>query len=256
MELNPKEWGPHVWKTIDVFVTGYGEYPDAKLRQAALQFFASLGELLPCPHCRQHYKTLLKKRPVQTVLKDSSSLQGWVKWMKGEVDKSIRERNPSKEYTTVVPIEMKSVSEQVTPGHKIRENSISKLDQSIQAGPVKENSFRVAVERNFVPTLLADSRDTYRVNSNRTIQKPVRRRNILYPPPPPSVRKRNLGKPRNIPSAAASTKTVSKSYHGGRSSSYQQQQAAKIAANWKGSKAGLQKYIRSEKGYIRPCACN
>lgn len=226
LKLDPKEWGPPVWKTIDVFVKGYGEYPDANLRLAALNFFASLGELLPCPHCREHYKTLLKKRPVQHVLKNSAILQRWVTWMKGEVDRSIREKEMLKEVSKEVPETMSSempneMMNKYTNVIPINMHNVPRsIDHSIHGGPMS------AFEKS------------------HPIQKSIiQKRNKFYPPPPPSIRKRNIGTPRNIPRATKSHIT------------YNQQQASQIAANWKGSKAGLRKYIKANQMYNRPCLC-
>lgn len=197
--VDPKQWGPHVWATIDIFVAGYGDNPDQKLRNAATNFFSSLGELLPCPHCRAHYKMLLIKRPVQTALENSASLTQWVKWIKAEVNNVVNEKRQSMEHKSAdLPIHDKKMPQNIT-------------------------------------------------------KLPKKRRTLMFSHPlPPPVRKRNLGKSRNIPrfvSGASSYTTAKKN-------SYQQHQAAIIAANWKGSKSGLRSFIRADSKYHRPCACN
>lgn len=87
----PKEWGPHVWYTIDVFAKGYGEEPTPELRVAAKNFFESLGELLPCEKCRGHYRELLVERPVVDHLSSQTELELWVAWVKAEVKQKIVE---------------------------------------------------------------------------------------------------------------------------------------------------------------------
>ncbi len=204
---HPSEWGPHVWYVMDVFVKGYGDHPNRELRQAATQFFHSLKELLPCPHCREHYKSLLKKRPVQTALKNSAVLTKWVEWMKSEV-------------------------EEVVKRQMIEEHNLSTDPRSLPP--------------SLHPT---------------TIHAQVRNA-----PAPASMRKRNLGKPRNIPRAhlanpipkaapSSSYKKAPASATANKGLNYNQRTAANIAANWKGSQAGLQRYIKSERNYRRPCNC-
>lgn len=92
-KLDPKVWGPHVWGTMDAFVAGYGEHPDASLKKAAIDFFYSLQHLLPCPHCREHYKVMMRQNPpVERHVASSSSLRSYVAWIKNEVAKNVRQQ--------------------------------------------------------------------------------------------------------------------------------------------------------------------
>lgn len=236
---HPQEWGPHVWYTMDIFVKGYGSHPDRALRHAASQFFQSLGELLPCPHCREHYKSLLQKKPVHTALKNSEALKKWVAWVKSEVEEVVKQKM-IEEYKA----------------HEMEHGSAMNKDLS-----TRENNSHTHV----VPIAPGAT----------SAQMGVRK-------PPAPTRKRNLGKPRSIPrthltnnnptiskaapmgprppaqkkalSVATASKGAPTAKKGGLN--YNQQTAAKIAANWKGSQAGLQRYIKSERGYRRPCACS
>ncbi len=223
---HPNEWGPRVWYVMDIFVKGYGDHPDKALKNAATQFFHSLSELLPCPHCREHYKTLLKKKPIRFVLRNSETLTKWVDWVKGEVEKVVKE--------------------------KLLEEMAQKNELEISSREVISSS------------VLSDEQSP---PEKGTAQRTL-------PGAPAINRKRNLGKPRHVPRAhviggfakhpvaakgqvQAQAQAQAQAKGAPRNNmTYHQRNAANIAANWKGSQAGLQRYIKSERGYNRPCACS
>lgn len=205
-----KEWGPHVWYTIDIFVKGYGEHPDAKLRQAAVRFFYSLTELLPCPECRKHYGMLLKKRPVQKYLMSSVTLGNWVGWIKNEVSNIIKTQNATK------------MLKDQQPNSKFRDIT-----------PI--------------------------VNTTKPHAKklPANPRNIRQKNKGPAPNPRKMAPPvqRSIIAAGPAKKQQIKMTQQ-KSLSYNQKIEAELGKNWKGSKAGLQNFIKTEKFYRRPCACS
>jgi len=236
----PQEWGPHVWYTMDLFVKGYGDHPDKALRQAAAQFFHSLGELLPCPHCREHYKYLLKQKPLRTALQNSKTLTKWVDWVKIEVEQIVKQKILEEQQKhRAVLLEEQQKHRAVLPIviEPPRLHPIPELHQP----PV------AAAKSPGVPAQ----------------QKPLGLTNS---------RKRNFGKVRHIPrahliggnpgsvtqnrAAPAAPKSKAAPSNSNKALNYNQRTAANIAANWKGSQAGLQRYIKSEKNYRRPCACN
>ena len=60
--MKPNEWGPYVWYVIH---TIFYNIPDDDYfitnRKVYLSFIKSLNSIIPCPICRSHFHTLLKK---------------------------------------------------------------------------------------------------------------------------------------------------------------------------------------------------
>jgi len=54
-DLNPRWWGPDMWRTMHRLCYAYPEAPTDAERAAAHAYFASLCHLLPCAKCRRHY---------------------------------------------------------------------------------------------------------------------------------------------------------------------------------------------------------
>lgn len=89
----PSEWGPKYWYIIDLTVATYGTQPTNSQKQHVFRWFNALVEVLPCDRCRAHYKQLWKRNPLTARhLANSTTLEKWVAWMKGEVSKGIAER--------------------------------------------------------------------------------------------------------------------------------------------------------------------
>lgn len=85
----PPKWGEAVWRTLDAVAQGYGDRPTPELRDAAKKFMQSWVELLPCPHCREHFAKLLEARPIDEHLDSGSELAAWIRWARSEVDKQV-----------------------------------------------------------------------------------------------------------------------------------------------------------------------
>lgn len=75
--MKPSEWGPYVWYVIhtifynipddDYFITNKTVY---------LNFIKSLNSIIPCPICRSHLHTLLKKND----LKECNTKEDIINW--------------------------------------------------------------------------------------------------------------------------------------------------------------------------------
>lgn len=61
--LDPKIWGPHLWKTMYFIGDGYPENPSELEQGSALDFFESLKLLIPCETCRENYENILTNSP-------------------------------------------------------------------------------------------------------------------------------------------------------------------------------------------------
>ena len=65
--LNPRFWGPHVWKTIHAFAVGFPDEPTKEEVNALVNFFDGLRYLIPCKSCRDHYTQNYQNLPPMPV---------------------------------------------------------------------------------------------------------------------------------------------------------------------------------------------
>jgi hypothetical protein len=76
--MSPAVWGPIFWATMHIVSLGYSSKPSEEEKAGAAAFFNSLATVIPCPICKTHYRTFLKKTPVETALSSRHELIHWV----------------------------------------------------------------------------------------------------------------------------------------------------------------------------------
>ena len=54
-------WGPKLWDTMHLFSYNYKEKPSKELMDSAWNFFISMGMLIPCAECQDHYKKFVSR---------------------------------------------------------------------------------------------------------------------------------------------------------------------------------------------------
>jgi hypothetical protein len=81
-------WGPLLWESINTIVREYPESPSSEDRQNYKLFFQSLGDVLPCPSCRQHYNAHLRKLSIDVALESRDSLINFIIDLHNEVNKA------------------------------------------------------------------------------------------------------------------------------------------------------------------------
>lgn len=64
-------WGPHGWGFFHAVTFAYPQNPDTLTKQQYAQFFDSIGNVLPCGICRQHFADMLKKYPIDLTSRDT-----------------------------------------------------------------------------------------------------------------------------------------------------------------------------------------
>lgn len=77
MNVPPTVWGPFFWLTIHIVALGYSSNPSYTEKRSAKQFFESLGNLIPCPVCREHYKQHITQMPITPHLDKKEALFKW-----------------------------------------------------------------------------------------------------------------------------------------------------------------------------------
>ncbi len=75
--LPPTVWGPIFWNTIHIATLGYPPNPTEEDKVGMTKFFESLTTVIPCPICREHYKSHLQEMPIQNVLDSRGNLIKW-----------------------------------------------------------------------------------------------------------------------------------------------------------------------------------
>jgi hypothetical protein len=86
MKLPPSVWGPLFWHTIHIVALGYPQAPTYAQKRAAKEFYESLGVLIPCPVCREHYQQHLQKVPITPHLDRRDDLFKWTVNLHNEVN--------------------------------------------------------------------------------------------------------------------------------------------------------------------------
>jgi len=87
--MDPKIWGPKAWFFLHSVTMGYPEKPSSKDRENYANFFNSLGHILPCEVCREHYAEHLKTNPVEKALDNKERFVFWFFNFHNIVNKSL-----------------------------------------------------------------------------------------------------------------------------------------------------------------------
>ena len=100
MNNNPSVFGPHFWFTMHSVSFFYPLYPDIDTMKIHKDFYESFVHLLPCESCKNHYKMLLNKYPIDGHLESRDQLTRWVVFIHNQVNKKLGK--PEKDYESVV----------------------------------------------------------------------------------------------------------------------------------------------------------
>ena len=76
--MNPLVWGPPFWFVMHTVSLNYPLKPTYAHRRTHYDFFYNIRNILPCEMCRQHYRTLLKRFPIEPFLDNRETLVSWV----------------------------------------------------------------------------------------------------------------------------------------------------------------------------------
>jgi hypothetical protein len=86
--LGPESWGPHAWKFIHIVALAYPVKPTLEDKQNYKRFYTTIGDIIPCAHCREHYKENLIKNPItDDILMNRKKLLNWTIDIHNEVNK-------------------------------------------------------------------------------------------------------------------------------------------------------------------------
>jgi hypothetical protein len=103
MSFTPDKWGPPAWKTIHVFAMAYPTNPNLTDKQNYKKFFYSLGNVIPCSICREHYLNHLENIPItDDVLSSRLKLLYWTIDLHNAVNKL--NGKPTYDYETAIEL--------------------------------------------------------------------------------------------------------------------------------------------------------
>ena len=89
--MDPKIWGPHAWIFLHSITMDFPKKPSEKDKQHYIQFFTSLGPVIPCPKCRKNYISYLGLHPPNVMSRDH--LMKWLfklhNWKNREANKPV-----------------------------------------------------------------------------------------------------------------------------------------------------------------------
>lgn len=77
--MDPAIWGPHLWKYLNCLSLSYPINPTKEEIQNHYMFIMYMGKTLPCPNCRENFKSHLKIYPLTK--KTLSSRSNFIQWI-------------------------------------------------------------------------------------------------------------------------------------------------------------------------------
>lgn len=95
-------FGPPLWKAMHAIAFTAPESPSFEQQKDYVDFFRSLGPVIPCPSCSKHYQEYIEKNPVETESRES--IAKWVYDLHDNVNQRSGKQSPSfeqvkKDYT-------------------------------------------------------------------------------------------------------------------------------------------------------------
>lgn len=84
-----------MWRVMHSVAFTYPDTPEPETRKDYIDFFRSIGNVIPCPSCRTHYNKYLEENPIQG--EDRESLARWVYDLHSTVNERTKKPNPSYE---------------------------------------------------------------------------------------------------------------------------------------------------------------
>lgn len=95
--LSPSEWGNHCWRFLHSSSFAWPATASSAQRASAKAFYQNLGNMLPCPICKQHYNEHVKHNPPKVGSRDE--LSRWLVDIHNAVNQS--QNKPTVDYDTV-----------------------------------------------------------------------------------------------------------------------------------------------------------
>mgnify|MGYP001417318275 CR=1 FL=1 len=103
--INPKIWGPYIWKTIHFVAHGYPENPNDEDKQAYRDFYRNIMKVLPCDKCSISSQELFIKSNLNHSLNSKEDLIKWAYTFHDSVNNKLGKTSPSfEDYTNTITL--------------------------------------------------------------------------------------------------------------------------------------------------------
>lgn len=86
--INPRVWGPTIWKSILFVVNAYPNIPSESDRDNMRNYLHYMGTVLPCESCRINFSKHIQEYPIENALNSRSALELWVSNIYNQVRKN------------------------------------------------------------------------------------------------------------------------------------------------------------------------
>ena len=96
--MDPKLWGPHLWYFLHTVSFRFPAKPTWTDKKEMTEFLVALQYILPCEHCRFHYKNYLLDYP--PVLDNQTQFMMWMVQLHNNINQRLGK--PPKNYDEVI----------------------------------------------------------------------------------------------------------------------------------------------------------
>ena len=90
--MQTRVWGPAGWVFLHSIAQNYPTEPTSLQKKEYLQFFKSIGNVLPCRYCRESYQQFIKEPDTQLnidVMKNRTTFSEWLYLVHDKVNKKL-----------------------------------------------------------------------------------------------------------------------------------------------------------------------
>jgi hypothetical protein len=103
--INPKIWGPYIWKTIHFVAHGYPKNPTDEDKKAYITFYQNIMKVLPCDKCSISSQKLFIKSDIESNLNSKEDLIKWAYDFHNDVNNELGKTSPSfEDYTNTITL--------------------------------------------------------------------------------------------------------------------------------------------------------
>ncbi len=93
--MNSSIWGPSAWNFLHCITMEYPFHPSDEEKENYKIFFNQLKYVLPCQECKEHFKTITKKYPIDKHLNSQKSLFKYIFKIHNLVSKKLNKKTYS-----------------------------------------------------------------------------------------------------------------------------------------------------------------
>lgn len=113
--INPKIWGPYIWKTIHFVAHGYPENPNDLDKETYANFYENIMKVLPCDKCSISSQEIFFNSNIYSSLNSKKDLIKWAYDFHDTVNNKLGKVSPSfEDYTNKITLSHKESDYNIT----------------------------------------------------------------------------------------------------------------------------------------------